>query len=56
MPAALSHYVRSFTGFSRDARLFLLITIIYGTALSLYWVDFNLYLEFWVWTGRRSAG
>lgn len=37
-------YVRTFTGFSRDARLFLLFTLVSGAALSLYWVDFNLYL------------
>jgi MFS family permease len=43
--AWLSGYLRSFTGFSRDARLFLLTTIIFGSAISLYWVDFNLYLE-----------
>jgi MFS family permease len=45
MTAALARYIRSFTGFSRDARLFLLTTIAYGAALSLYWIDFNLYLE-----------
>jgi MFS family permease len=42
---ALARYLRSFTGFSRDARLFLLTTIVFGAALSLYWIDFNLYLE-----------
>jgi MFS family permease len=42
---ALSRYARSFTGFGRDARLFLLTTIVYGAAMSLYWIDFNLYLE-----------
>jgi len=42
---ALWRYLRSFTGFSRDARLFLLTTIVFGAALSLYWIDFNLYLE-----------
>jgi MFS family permease len=45
MTGALARYIRSFTGFSRDARLFLLTTIAYGAALSLYWIDFNLYLE-----------
>ncbi|MFI5258102.1 MAG: MFS transporter [Candidatus Limnocylindrales bacterium] len=45
MTGALARYVHSFTGFGRDARLFLLTTIVYGAALSLYWVDFNLYLE-----------
>ena len=30
--------------FHRDARLFLLTTLVAGAALSLYWIDFNLYL------------
>jgi MFS family permease len=30
--------------FHRDARLFLVTTFIAGAALSLYWIDFNLYL------------
>jgi hypothetical protein len=42
---ALTRYLRTFTGFSRDARLFLLTTIVFGAATSLYWIDFNLYLE-----------
>jgi MFS family permease len=42
---AIGRYLRTFTGFSRDARLFLLTTIVFGAALSLYWIDFNLYLE-----------
>ena len=45
MNGALSRYARSFTGFGKDARLFLLTTIVFGAALSLYWIDFNLYLE-----------
>ena len=45
MTGALSRYARSFTGFGRDARLFLLTTIVFGSAISLYWIDFNLYLE-----------
>ena len=45
MTEYLRRYLRSFTGFSRDARLFLLTTIVFGAALSLYWIDFNLYLE-----------
>ncbi len=45
MTGALARYLRNFTGFSRDARLFLLTTVVYGAALSLYWIDFNLYLE-----------
>jgi MFS family permease len=42
---ALATYARSFTGFGRDARLFLLTTIVFGAATSLYWIDFNLYLD-----------
>jgi MFS family permease len=42
--SALRRYVRSFTGFERDARIFLLATLVYGVTLSLWWVDFNLYL------------
>jgi MFS family permease len=30
--------------FRRDARLFLVLTFVAGAALSLYWIDFNLYL------------
>ena len=41
---ALRRYIRSFTGFERDARIFLLTTLVYGVALSLWWVNFNLYL------------
>src|ERR1035437_8021817 len=41
---ALRRYARSFTGFERDARVFLLATLVYGVTLSLWWVDFNLYL------------
>ena len=36
--------VRAIARFHRDARLFLLTTLISGAALSLYWIDFNLYL------------
>ena len=39
-PAALR-----IAGFHRDARLFLVTTFVAGAALSLYWIDFNLYLE-----------
>ena len=42
--SALRRYARSFTGFERDARIFLATTLVYGVALSLWWVDFNLYL------------
>jgi MFS family permease len=31
-------------GFHRDARVFLMTTLVAGAALSLYWIDFNLYL------------
>ena len=41
---ALRRYVRSFTGFERDARIFLLTTLVLGITGSLWWVDFNLYL------------
>jgi MFS family permease len=30
--------------FHRDARVFLVTTLVSGAALSLYWIDFNLYL------------
>lgn len=40
-----ARYFNSFTGFGRDARQFLLTTLLFGAALSLYWIDFNLYLE-----------
>lgn len=42
MPAfsRLGHFNR----FHRDARLFLVTTLVAGAALSLYWIDFNLYL------------
>ena len=33
-----------FNRFHRDARLFLVTTLVAGAALSLYWIDFNLYL------------
>jgi MFS family permease len=33
-----------FGRFRRDARLFLVTTLVGGAALSLYWIDFNLYL------------
>lgn len=38
-------YLRTFTGFERDARLFLLTALLAGAAFSLYWIDFNLYLS-----------
>jgi MFS family permease len=33
-----------FGRFHRDARIFLVTTLVAGAALSLYWIDFNLYL------------
>lgn len=45
MKARLSALARSYTGFERDARLFLVATFISGAALNLYWIDFNLYLR-----------
>ncbi len=44
MSGAVRRYARSFTGFERDARVFLVATLVYGVTLSLWWVDFNLYL------------
>ncbi len=41
----LLRYLRSLTGFERDARLFLLVTLASGSAVSLWWIDFNLYLR-----------
>ncbi|HYM84653.1 MAG TPA: MFS transporter [Candidatus Dormibacteraeota bacterium] len=41
----IADYARSFTGFERDARLFLLTTFVAGGAISLYWIDFYLYLQ-----------
>ncbi len=35
---------RAIRVFRRDARLFLVLTFVAGAALSLYWIDFNLYL------------
>ena len=45
MTGAIRGYLRSFTGFGHDARVFLLITIVFGSAQGLFWLDFNLYLE-----------
>jgi MFS family permease len=41
----LLRYLRSLTVFERDARLFLLVTLASGSAVSLWWIDFNLYLR-----------
>ena len=40
----LRAYVAGFTGFEPDARRYLLITVVWSSAVSLYWIDFNLYL------------
>jgi MFS family permease len=42
---SLIKYMQSFTGFGRDARRFLITTVVFGAAISLYWIDFNLYLD-----------
>jgi MFS family permease len=42
---ALTAYIRTFTGFGRDARRFLVTTAVLGVAMSLYWIDFSLYLK-----------
>ena len=44
-PPVLLRYLRSLTGFERDARLFLFVTLASGSAVSLWWIDFNLYLR-----------
>ena len=44
-PPVLVRYLRSLTGFERDARLFLFVTLASGSAVSLWWIDFNLYLR-----------
>ncbi len=44
MTGSLRRYLRTFTGFERDARILLAVTVVYGVWMSLYWVDFNLYL------------
>ena len=35
---------RAFGRFHRDARLILVTSLVSGAALSLWWIDFNLYL------------
>jgi MFS family permease len=42
---AIAGYLQTFAGLGRNARLFLITTIIFGAATSLYWIDFNLYLD-----------
>ena len=36
---------RSFGRFHRDARLILVTSLVAGAAISLWWIDFNLYLR-----------
>jgi MFS family permease len=40
----IRRYVGTFTGFEPEARLFLVTALLAGAAISLYWIDFNLYL------------
>ncbi len=40
----IRRYVGTFSGFEPEARLFLLTALLAGAAISLYWIDFNLYL------------
>ena len=37
-------FTDNYRGFEPDARRFLLVTLVGGAALSLWWIDFNLYL------------
>ncbi len=37
-------YLGTFTGFEPEARLFLVTALLAGGAISIYWIDFNLYL------------
>lgn len=40
----LAHLADRYRGFEPDARRFLLVTLVGGAAISLFWIDFNLYL------------
>jgi MFS family permease len=40
----IRRYAGTFTGFEPEARLFLVTALLAGAAISLYWIDFNLYL------------
>jgi MFS family permease len=42
--ARFRRYVGGFRGFERDARVFLAGSLLASAAISLYWIDFNLYL------------
>ena len=37
--------IRAYGRFNRDARLILVTTLVTGAAMSLWWIDFNLYLD-----------
>jgi MFS family permease len=38
------HFVASYRGFERDAKMFVLSTVFASGALGLFWINFNLYL------------
>jgi MFS family permease len=40
----LRHALSSFTGFERDARVYLLTCAVFGVSQGLFWINFNLYL------------
>jgi MFS family permease len=44
MVSRLRSYITGFRGFERDARVFLVTTVLSSGAISLFWINFNLYL------------
>ncbi|HEY7599198.1 MAG TPA: MFS transporter [Candidatus Limnocylindrales bacterium] len=44
MLSRLRRYLAGYRGFERDARVFLVTTVLSGGAVSLFWINFNLYL------------
>jgi hypothetical protein len=42
--ARLRQYIAGFRGFEHDARVFLITTLLSSGAISLFWINFNLYL------------